>query len=115
MERKGDCLLTLFHHIQKSDITSRQDSTNPSFNDLLDIMGLRSGLQEESVRVEEELNYFLNYDEKFVNQPGFYIEISKLGRTLEEIINKALVMSERLLRSVTDVDDFFLDSKVVCL
>ena len=46
------------------DITSRQDSTNPSYKDLLDIMSLRSGLQEESVRVDEELNYFLNYDEK---------------------------------------------------
>jgi hypothetical protein len=66
------------------DITSRQDSTNPGYQDLLDIMGLRSGLQEESIRVDEELNYFLNYDEKFVNQPGFYVEISKLGRTSEE-------------------------------
>ena len=79
------------------DITSRQDSTNPGYQDLLDIMGLRSGLQEESIRVDEELNYFLNYDEKFVNQPGFYVEKLKLGRTSEETVDRALVMSERFL------------------
>jgi hypothetical protein len=97
------------------DITSRQNSTNPSYRDLLDIMSLRSGLQEERVRVDEELNYFLNYNEKFVNQQGFYVEISKLGRTSRETVDKALVVSTRFLRSLTDIDDVFQDSKVVCL
>ena len=49
-------------------ITSRQTSTNPTYPDLLDIMDLRSGLVDESIRMEEELNYFLNYDEVFINQ-----------------------------------------------
>jgi hypothetical protein len=97
------------------DITSRQNSTNPSYRDLLDIMSLRSGLQEESICVDKELNYFLNYDEKFVTQQGFYVEISKLGRTSRETVDKALVVSTRFLRSLTDIDDVFQDSKVVCL
>ena len=97
------------------DITSRQNSTNPSYRDLLDIMSLRSGLQEESIHVDEELNYFLNYDEKFVNQQDFYVKISKLGRTSKETVDMALVMSAGFLRSLTDIDDVFQDSKVVCL
>ena len=97
------------------NITSRQDSTNPSYKDLLDIMSLRSGLQEESVRVDEELNYFLNYDEEFVHQQGFYVEMSTLGRTSRETVDKALVVSTGFLRSLTDIDDVFQDSRVVCL
>ena len=57
-----------FSHLMKratklDDITSRQISTNPSYQDLLDILSLRS----ESVQVDGELNYFLNYDKRCTN------------------------------------------------
>ena len=61
------------------------------------------------------MNYFLNYDEKFTNQPGFYTEISKLGRTMERLVDGALSTLERFLWSITDIDDVFQDSKTVCL
>ena len=97
------------------DITSRQTSTNPTYLELQDIMDLRSGLRDESLGVEEELNYFLNYDELFTGQPGFYIEISDLGRALEEAVDRALVMSRKFLRCLTDVDGVFQSSKITCL
>ncbi len=97
------------------DITSRQNSTNPSYRDLLDIMSLRSGLQEESIRVDDELNYFLNYDEDFIHQQEFYVEMSTLGRTSRETVGTALFVSTEFLRSLTDIDDVFQDSKVACL
>ena len=61
------------------------------------------------------MNYFLNYDKKFTNQPEFYAEISDLGRTIEKLVNEVLSKSDRFLWSVTDIDDVFQDSKVVCL
>jgi hypothetical protein len=81
------------------DITSRQDSTNPSYKDLLDIMSLRSGLQEESVRVD-----FLNYDEDFIHQQEFYVEMSTLGRTSRETVCTALFVSTEFLCSLTNID-----------
>ena len=97
------------------DITSRQDSTDSSYKDLLDIMSLRSGLQEESIRVDEELNYFLNYDEDFIHQQEFYVEMSTLGRTSRETVGTALFVSSEFIHSLTDIDGVFQDSKVVCL
>ena len=61
------------------------------------------------------MNYFLNYDEKFTSQPGFYTEISRLGRTMERLVEGALSATERFLWSMTDVDDVFQDSKTICL
>ena len=78
-------------------------------------MELRSGLQDESIRVEEELNYFLNYDEIFISQLRFYEEISTLGRTSEEAMGRALATSRKFLRSLTDVDGIFQSSKIICL
>ena len=53
------------------DVVSRQDGTNPTYPDLLDIMSLRSGLEDESIRMERKLNYFLNYDKVFINEATF--------------------------------------------
>ena len=78
-------------------------------------MSLRSGLKEESVQVEGELDYFLNYDEISDHQPKFYAEIARLGRRQEETVDKALSKSETFLRSVTDVDDVFQESRATCL
>ena len=65
--------------------------------------------------MDKELNYFLNYDEEFVHQKGFYVEMSTLGRTSRETVDTALVVSMGFLCSLTDIDDVFQDSKVVCL
>ena len=61
-----------------NDITSRQVSTNPIYIDILTIMSLRLGLQEDSINMEGELNFLINYNKKFLDQPQFYIELSRL-------------------------------------
>ena len=53
------------------NVVSRQDCTNPTYPDLLDIMSLRSGLEDESIRMEKKLNYFLNYDKVFIKEATF--------------------------------------------
>ena len=64
--------------------------------------------------MEGELNYFLNYDEIFVHQTKFYAEIARLGRRQEETVDKALSKSGTFLRSVTDIDDVFQESRATC-
>ena len=61
------------------------------------------------------MNYFLNYDKKFTNQPEFYAKILDLGRTIEKLVDEVLSKSDRFLRCITTIDDDFQDSKVVCL
>jgi hypothetical protein len=97
------------------DVVSRQDGTNPTYPDLLDIMSLRSGLEDESIRMERKLNYFLNYDKVFINEVTFYEEISALGRATEETVGDALSLSGEFLRRLTDVDGIFQSSKTTCL
>ena len=75
-------------------------------------MSLRSGLQEESVRVDDELLYYLNYDK---GNSSTSKEMSTLGRTLRETVGTALFVSTEFLRSLTDINDVFQDSRVVCL
>ena len=97
------------------DITTRKVSTNPSYIYVLTIMSLWSGLQEDSNHMEGELDFLINYDEKFVDQPQLNIELLRLGRTTEESIDRALSISEEYLCRLSDVDDVFQDSKAACL
>ena len=53
------------------DVMARQTCTDPTYSDLLDIMSLRSGLEDESLHMEEKLNYFLQYDMVFINEAIF--------------------------------------------
>ncbi len=97
------------------DIVSEQDGTNPTYPDLLDIMNLRSGLEDKSIRIEKKLNYFLNYDKVFINEATFYEEVSALGRATEETVGNALSLSGEFLLRLTDVNGIFQSSKTACL
>jgi hypothetical protein len=97
------------------DIVSEQDGTNPTYPDLLDIMDLRSGLEDESIHMGRKLEYFLNYDEVFIKEATFYEEISALGRDTEEMVSVALSLSGEFLKRLTDVDGIFQDSRTTCL
>ncbi len=77
-------------------------------------MSLRSGLHEESIQVDDELNYFLNYDEDFIHQQEFYVKMLTLGKTSRETVGTALFVSSEFIHSLTDIDGVFQDSKVVC-
>lgn len=78
-------------------------------------MSLRSGLEDESLRMEKKLNYFLQYNKIFINEAVFYEEVSALGRAMEETVDDALSVSGEFLRSLTDVDGIFQSSKTDCL
>jgi hypothetical protein len=96
-------------------IVSEQDGTNPTYPDLLDIMDLQSGLEDESIHMGRKLEYFLNYDEVFIKEATFYEEISALGRDTEEMVSIALSLSGEFLKRLTDVDGIFQDSRTTCL
>ena len=74
-------------------IMDRQTYTDPTFSDLLKLMGLRSGLKDEYLYMEEELNYFLQYDMEFVNEADFYEELSILGKARGKAVDSALSQS----------------------
>ena len=73
-----------------------QTSTDPTYSDLLDIMGLRSGLQEERFQMEAKLDYFLQYDEEFICEAIFYEELSALGRATEKNCGQGLIGVRRV-------------------
>ena len=55
---------TYLHHT-----TVKQVPTSLSYIDILTIMSKRSGLQEDYADMENKLDNFINYDDKFVDQP----------------------------------------------
>ena len=65
--------------------------------------------------MEQEINYFLNYDTLFINEISFYTKISSLGDATEETVEDALLISEEFLRRLTDVDSTFQSSRTICL
>jgi hypothetical protein len=96
-------------------IMDRQTYTDPTFSDLLKLMGLRSGLKDEYLYMEEELNYFLQYDMEFVNEADFYEELSILGKATRKAVDRVLSQSGEFLSCLTDVDGIFQSSKTACL
>jgi hypothetical protein len=70
-------------------VTFKQTGTDPTYVDLLDIMRLRSGLQEECFQMEVKLDFFLQYDKEFICEATFYEELSAaLGRTMEKTVDR---------------------------
>ena len=61
---------THLHHT-----TVKQIDTSLSYIDNLTIMSKRSGLREDYANMENELEDFINYDDKFINQPQIYNEL----------------------------------------
>ena len=78
-------------------------------------MALRSGLDDESLGMEKEINYFLDYDTVLVKEAAFYTEISVLGKATEETVADALSLSGDFLRRLTDVDNIFQNSHTICI
>jgi hypothetical protein len=96
-------------------IMDRQTCTDPTFSDLLKLMGLRLGLKDEYLYMEEELDYFLQYDMEFVNEADFYEELCILGKATRKAVDSALSQSGEFLSCLTDVDGIFQSSKTTCL
>jgi hypothetical protein len=62
--------------------------------------------------VDDELLYYLNYDKgsSFTSN-----KMSTLGKTSRGTVGTALLVSTEFLRSLTNINDVFQDSRVVCL
>ena len=65
--------------------------------------------------MENELDDFINYDDKFVDQPQFHSELLNLSCTTSDSEDNALSVSEKYLRNVSDVDYIFQNSTMICL
>ena len=63
--------------------------------------------------MENEIDDFINYDDKFVFQPRFYSKLLILSCTTSNSVEEAL--STEYLRNVSDVNDIFQDSMMTCL
>ena len=74
-------------------------------------MALRSGLDDESLGMEKEINYFLDYDTVLAKEAAFYTEIS----AMEETVADALSLSGDFLRRLTDIDNIIQDSHIICI
>jgi hypothetical protein len=86
---------------------------DPSLTDIISIMGERSGLQEAYHDMEDEIDEFINFDEKFVEQPKF--KLLALARTMGDSVDETLSMSTKYLGNISDIDDVFQDSIMTCL
>ena len=93
------------------EVVSNQNGSSLTYPDLLDIMALRSGLDDESLGMEKEINYFLDYDTVLAKEAAFYTEIL----ATEETIADALSLSGDFLRRLTDVDNIIQDSHIICI
>ena len=53
------------------DVVARQMGTDPTFTDMIELMRLRSGLEDKFLCMEEKLDFFLQYDMVYVNKVSF--------------------------------------------
>ena len=90
-------------------------SSDPSFNNVTAIMDKRSGLREAYNDMEDEIDEFINFDDKFVKHPRLYNKLITLALTMGDSVDKALSMLPEYLSNISDVDDIFQDSMMTCL
>ena len=64
--------------------------------------------------MENEINDFINFDTNFIKCPRFYTELTSLARTTGDFMVKVLSMSTESLSNVSDVDDIFQCSLMIC-
>ena len=56
-------------------VTIQKVESDPNLNDVIAIMDERSGLREAYNDMEDEIDEFINFDDKFVERPHFYNEL----------------------------------------
>ena len=65
--------------------------------------------------MEDDIDEFINFDDKFVERPRFYNELLTLACTTGDSVDEASSISTDYLGNVSDVDDIFQDSMMTCL
>ena len=58
--------------------------SNPSLDEVIQLLDARHGLYEAYIYMEDELDNFINYDIVFINSPGFYTKLIALARTTKK-------------------------------
>ena len=89
-------------------MTFKQTGTDPTYVDLLDIMRLRSGLQEECFQMEVKLDFFLQYDKEFICEATFYEELSAWRKPLTGFIGVRRVLPNGRRRDLPELRDWTL-------
>ena len=95
--------------------TIRKIGSDPSLNEVIQLLYARHGLHEAYINMEDKLDDFINFDTVFTNSPGFYTKLIALARTTGESVDEALSMSTEYLSNIGDVDDIFQESMMSCI
>ena len=95
--------------------TIQKIGSNPSLDEVIQLLDARHGLHEAYINMEDELDDFINFDTVFIYSPGFYTKLIALARTTGETVDEALSMSTEYLNNIGDVDDIFQESMMSCI
>ena len=55
--------------------TIQKIGSNPSLDEVIQLLDARHGLHEAYINMEDELDDFINFDTVFINSPGFYTKL----------------------------------------
>ena len=95
--------------------TIQMIGSDPSLDEVKTILDERSRLRGSYHDMEDEIDDFINFDDKFIDSPHFYKELISLARKTSQSVDEALSISTEYLSSVSDVGDVFQDSLLSCL
>jgi hypothetical protein len=95
--------------------TVQKIGSDPTLSEIVQILDARQGLHKDYIRMEDELDEFIQYDTIFIDEPRFYAELTTLARKTGGAVNEALSMSTEYLSNVGDVDDIYQESMMSCI
>ena len=56
--------------------TIQKIGSDPSFSEVIQLLDARHGLHEAYIVMEDEIDYFINFDTHFIKSPCFYTELT---------------------------------------
>ena len=96
-------------------ITVQKIGSDPTLDEIVQILDARRGLHKDYISMEDELDEFINYDTVFIDEPRFYTELTILARKTGGAVSEALSMSTEYLSNIGDVDDIYQESMMSCI
>ena len=61
-------------------ITVQKIGSDPTLDEITQILDARRGLHKDYISMEDELDEFINYDTVFIDEPRFYTELTIMAR-----------------------------------
>ena len=96
-------------------ITVQKIGSDPTLDEIAQILDARRGLHKDYISMEDELDEFINYDTVFIDEPRFYTELTVMARKTGGAVNEALSISTEYLSNIGDVDDIYQESVMSCI